>query len=96
MPFLDSLNIDTSSDLDDDQSDSVLTSTRGRGKGKGWVVLHACHTLEEYQDKFPSREQFMSRKKSRTLSNGLLCNYQCNIKNCSYFIRCIEKKLLIE
>ena len=38
----------------------------------------------------------MSRNKSPTLSNGLICNCQCKIKNCNYFIRCIEKHLLIE
>ena len=38
----------------------------------------------------------MSRNKARTLSNGLICNYQCKFKNCDYFLRCTERRLLIE
>ena len=96
MPFLDDFRIDISSDIDDDLSDSKLAKPRGRGKAREWNVLHACATLEEYKAKLPSLEVFISRNKAKTLNNGIICIYQCKIKNCDYFLRCMESRLLIE
>ena len=81
MPFLEDYHVDTSSNVDDDdQSDSIFAKPRSRGKGKEWNVLHACTTIEDYQSKFPSLEDYISRNKARTLSNGLIAIINANLK----------------
>lgn len=96
MPFLDDLHTDIPSDAEGDISDSELDQPRWRGKGKQWIVLQSFDTLEEYRANFPSLEEYYSRNKVRTLTNGLICNYKCKVKNCNFYLRCIESKLLYE
>lgn len=96
MPFLDDPKSDVPSDAEDDRSDSEFDKPRLRGKGKEWKLLHTYDTLEEYQTNYPSLHEFTSRNKVRTLTYGLICNYQCKVKNCNYFLRCVESRLLVE
>lgn len=96
MPFLDDPRADIPDAVVDDRSDTDFDRPRLRGKGKEWIVLQSFETLEEYQANVPSLDEYLSRNKVRTLTNGLICNYQCKVKNCNYFLRCIESRLLFE
>ena len=96
MPFLEDFRIDITSDVDDEQSDSSFSKPRGRGKAIEWTVLHACSTVEEFKANYPTRDEFVSKTKTKTSSNGLICYFQCKTSNCNFFLRCFEDKLVIE
>ena len=42
-----------------------------------WTVLHACSTVEEFKANYPTRDEFLSKTKTKTSSNGLICYFQC-------------------
>ena len=93
MPFLGELPFESS---DDEESNYSFAKPCGRGKGKEWTLLHSYATVEEYNANYPSRDEYVTRNKVKTSTNGLICNFRCKVKNCSYSIRCIEEKLSVE
>ena len=41
---------------------------------------------------YPTRDEFLSKTKTKTSSNGLICYFKCKTSHCNYFLRCYEDK----